>query len=179
MKKWFCRLGLCVAALLPVVALAADLVETGPVPDPDAASCGCRVPIDAEGLIRSAAGTVFVSGKTGLLPARADARFRLPGRVMTGPNSASVVEIGSRCRLSVTANQSLEMRRQNGQWCVLKVDAGAAGLPAGLSAGLPAAASASSIAAAGTQLVPFAVVSGIAAGSVAISIARDDERVSK
>jgi len=162
-------------------------------------ACGCTVARGSEGLVRSAIGKVFVSRETGLGPARAEQKFTMPARILTGPKSSSTVQIGNDCKVSITENKSVEIREETGKWCVhvgggqaaAGVAASAAGA-AGTTAGATAAAG--SVAAAGTatagaatataaaaaaQLVPLGIVSGVAASSVAISTARDGDRVSR
>lgn len=161
-------------------------------------ACGCSVARNSEGLVRSAVGKVFVSRESGLGPARADQRFTMPARILTGPKSSSTVQIGNDCKVSITENKSVEIRENSGKWCVYVADgqaaagvaasaAGAAGTTAGATAaagsataaGAATAGAATATAAAAVQLVPLGIVSGVAASSVAISAARDGDRVSR
>ncbi|MCM2476082.1 hypothetical protein HGO38_21635 [Rhizobium sp. CG5] len=164
MRRLYAALGLSLIAFVPISVTAADLVMP---------TCACNVTDESEGLVRTVLGTVFVSRETGLAPAHAETRFSLPGRVLVGPRSSSTVEIGAGCRISIAANQSLEIDKDSGNWCVQVVD----GQVAPVAAPATAAAAATGTATAGV-IAPIAV-GGLALGAVVISIAREDDRVSR
>lgn len=128
--------------------------------------CGCTAPLGSEGLVRAALGKVLVSRETGFAPARADARFKLPARVLAGPRSSSTIDIGADCSVSIAENQSIEIDSSSGKWCARVVEGRAIA-----GSATSAADRFSSFAAAG--------VGGAAAGALAISIAREDDRVSR
>jgi hypothetical protein len=155
MKKLYIVIGLL--ALVPEIAAAADLVEP---------PCGCRVSSEAKGLVHSASGTVFVSDKIGLVPARAGARFSLPATVLAGPRSSSTIDIGKDCTLSIVENQSLEIERDNASWCVSVIGEPAIPMPMPLPPAFAAA-----------PILP--VAAGVTAGAIIFSIAHRDKTVSR
>ncbi|PYB71697.1 hypothetical protein [Rhizobium wuzhouense] len=125
--------------------------------------CGCRAPLASTAILREVTGKVFVSQAEGMRPARADMEVSLPGRLLTGPSSATILKIGDTCTLSVSEKQLIRIEDEHGSWCVRAEAARAAG-PTQPAPQSP---------------VPISVLSVLAGGKVMISIARKDERVSR
>lgn len=142
-------------------ALAADMAER---------TCQCVAARDSGALVREARGNVLATQKIGLMPVQSNQTMYVPGRVVAGASSSSVVALGERCEVTIGSNQSAEIRAQGGQLCLQVVDNG---LPVKAVAA-PAAAVAPAI----SPLVPLAALG--AAGivtAVVISQNGDDDNV--
>lgn len=95
-------------------AMAADLVYKAEPTD-----CRCLVSRDTQGLIREARGNVMATQRTGFSPVQTnDTTMHLPGRVVTGVLSSSVVALGDRCEVSMGASETAEITAENGRLCL-------------------------------------------------------------
>lgn len=106
----------------------------------DLSTCRCVVSRGAIGLIREANGNVMATQRTGLVPVQANSTMRVPGRVVTGASSSSVVALGDRCEVAVGANESAEITAEQGRLCLRLVGnapEGAVGMFGGISPVVP------------------------------------------
>ncbi|MDH4412415.1 MAG: hypothetical protein QE484_03870 [Rhizobium sp.] len=147
--------------MILLLSLGADM----PPETTDTAICGCRAPLESAAVLRDVTGKVFVSQPDGMQPARTDADFSLPARLLTGPKSQTTIQIGDTCTLSVPEKQLVRIDDDRGAWCV-QADAAGPGLPSQASASVQSP-------------LPISILGALAGTSVLISAATKDERVSR
>lgn len=129
------------------------------------AACACQLPAEASGIVESVSGNVFVSQANGSTPARPSMRLRSGDAVLVGPQSASTVVFGERCKLHLRANTTFEVRSQGELLCLAINGNGA---------------EAGAVAQAGRSFVgPAILAGGIGIGVIAIAASDKDKAVSK
>lgn len=153
-----------------VVALFGTVSLTGAMGLPsmsfaqDLRACECVTARGASAMVREVKGRVLISQAAGLVPAGENAPVRVPGRVVTGPQSSSLVVVGDGCEVRVGANQSAEIRGEGGQLCLRLTDNAPQGLvPAG---GIP-------------PVVPLTLLGLGGVGILIFAITDEDNKVSQ
>lgn len=100
-------------ALSSFGASAADMAYKAEPTD-----CRCLVSRDTTGLIRDARGNVMATQRSGLVAVQANDTMYLPGRVVTGTLSSSVVALGDRCEVAMGSNETAEITAEGGRLCL-------------------------------------------------------------
>ena len=142
--------------------LAASVLGASPAA---AQSCGCPAVGQAVGLVRVSVGKVLASNETGFVELQARNQLRLPARVIAGPRSQTVIQIGGDCRISVAAGSTVDISNQNGRWCP-SVDEGAIAEATAAGLSLP-------------EIAPLAAMGTVAAATAGFSANRAADRVSR
>jgi len=150
----FGTVGLTGALGLPSMSFAQDL-----------RTCECVTVRGASAMVREVKGRVLASQAAGLVPAGENASIRVPGRVVAGPQSSSLVVVGDRCEVRVGANQSAEIRGEGGQLCLRLTDNAPQG-PVSPGGGIP-------------PVVPLTILGLGGAGILIFAITDEDNKVSQ
>jgi len=159
-KSSFCYAVALLALTIAMTTYSGNVVGTGNAyAQPN--SCECVISPGVVGVIGSVRGNVFVSQENGSVPAQPEMLLHAGGSVIVGPQSASTVRFGQRCRLRLGENTVLEARPQEGRLCVAVNEQGAG-----------------SVTQSGDYLVPGLILGGLGVGVLAIGTSHD-EPVSK
>lgn len=113
-------LSLAGGALVPFQAAAQNQNQ-----DRDWSACECVASRGDRAEVRFAQGRVSATQSNGLLPVQSNATMHVPGKVVAGPQSSAIVVLGDRCEVRIEANETVEIRGNETQLCLARLDGAA------------------------------------------------------